>query len=199
MASGVAVGLFVFLLVLPVLALGPRRTLDSYREWKEVLAEPCLGRGADRSRRQELTGMTSTDNQSLLAAIHQWRYYGVSRRERPAEASTMERNAVYLIGGLALGVLGFAFRGKRLESPREALLLSGLLIGLALVVSPVVHNYYYLLMLPLVMGLIQPALQSLSGAKREWQVILPVLLFMLTDAMVRLPAIGSKLRELSLP
>jgi len=199
MTAGVAVGLFVLLVALPVLALGPRRTIESYREWKEVLVKPSFGTGHNQSRRQELTGMTSTDNQSLLAAIHEWRYRGITRKVRPQEASAAERNAVYFVGGLMLGIIGFVLRGRRLQSPRESLLLSGLLIGLALVVSPVVHNYYYLLMLPLVVALIHPAIQDPLRLKQDWKFVLPVLLFMVTDMMVRFPVLGSRLRDLSLP
>ena len=47
-------------------------------------------------------------------------------------------------------VIGF----RRTDSPHELLVIAGLLVGIALVVSPIVHNFYYLLMLPLVAALI---------------------------------------------
>jgi len=199
MAAGVLAGLVVLLILLPVAVLGVPRTIESYRVWREVLVKPSFGEGSDKSRAAELTGMTSTDNQSLLAAIHNWRYRGLARRDRPAEAAAADRKTVYLIGAVMLLGIGLALWAARQEAPRDSLLISGLLIGLALVLSPVVHNYYYLLMLPMVAALIDRSVTNSPELEYHWKVLMPVLLFMLTDVIVRFPAVGSKLRDMGLP
>jgi hypothetical protein len=140
MAAGVAAGLVILLAVLPAATLGPKRTAELYQCWIEVLAKPALGEGTDTSRLRELTGMGSTDNQSLLAAIHAWTYRSLPRNDRPMEAAPWERYAVYAVGALitiaALRVIGF----RRTDSPQELLVIAGLLIGIALIVSPIVAS-----------------------------------------------------------
>jgi hypothetical protein len=195
MAFGVVAGLFILLAVLPLVTLGPKRTAELYHCWIEVLAKPALGHGTDTSRLKELTGMGSTDNQSLLATIHNWSHHSLSRAERPAEATPWERNAVYAVGALmiiaTICVIGF----RRTDSPHELLAIAGLLVGIALIVSPIVHNFYYLLMLPLVAALIDLGLPQGSRPKVNWKFLLPVIVFMLGDLLARLPGIGRMLRD----
>ena len=181
--------------VLPLVTLGPKRTTELYNCWIEVLAKPALGHGTDTSRLKELTGMGSTDNQSLLATIHNWTYHSQPREERPAEAAPWERNTVYAFGALmtiaTIGLMGW----RRKDSPHELLLITGLLVGIALIVSPVTHNFYYLLMLPPVTALIDLGLPQGSGSKLNWKLLLPVVVFMLGDLLARLPGIGRILRD----
>lgn len=199
MAIGILAGLLFFLAVLPAVTLGPARTRELYGAWSQVLAKPALGVGTDTSRAKELTGMNSTDNQSLLAGIHNWRYREMPRRERPAAAGQGERYAVYAAGILLL--IGVAMAGgfRRSDSPRELLLVSGLLIGVALVVSPIVHNYYYLLMLPLIAGLLDFALPREDGARPKWKIIGVIVFFTATDLLARLPGVGPRLRDWGVP
>jgi hypothetical protein len=63
----------------------------------------------------------------------------------------------------------------------------------------VAHNYYYLLMLPLVAALLHQGLPQKPGHAANWKLLLPVLVFMLTDLMVRMPFIGATLRDLGAP
>ncbi|MDR3458319.1 MAG: glycosyltransferase family 87 protein [Verrucomicrobiae bacterium] len=195
MALGVVAGLFILLAVLPLATLGPKRTTELYQCWIEVLAKPALGHGTDTSRLRELTGMGSTDNQSLLATLHNWTHHSLPRDQRPAEAAPWERNTVYAVGALmiiaTLCVTGF----RRTDSPHELLAITGLLVGIALVASPIVHNFYYLLMLPLVSVLIDLGLPQGNQSKMNWKLLLPVVVFMLGDLLARLPGIGRMLRD----
>ncbi len=199
MAAGVLIGLVSFLVLVPAVALGPARTIALYRHWSEVLAKPALGKGMDKSRLTELTGMNSTDNQSLLAAIHNWQFHRLARSDRPAEATQAERLAVYFVTILLLAGVAFAAQWRPPSLPLDLLLLVGLLIGVALVVSPIVHNYYYLLMLPLIAALLQFGLFRSPAVRTDWNVLLPLLLFMTTDLVARLPGIGGRLREWGFP
>ena len=199
MLSGAATGLFLSLALIPVLVLGPSRTVEVYGTWLQVLAKPGLGLGQDASRARELTAMNGTDNQSLLAFLHNWRYFDLPRKQRPANADPGERLAVYGVGVLLfLGIVLVAGK-QREDSPRNLLILCGLFMGLALVVNPVVHNYYYLLLLPVIAAFLDHVLAQVSGRATIWRLpwVLPV--FMVTDILARLPGIGPFLRDVGVP
>jgi hypothetical protein len=198
MAAGMALGLVAALILLPVAAMGPKRVIDLYRVWFEVLAKPALGQGTDQQRAHELTGMGSTDNQSLLAFIHNWRYHSLPRGKRPIEAAAGDRNAVYAAGALMLAGLAFAGGFRRQESARQLMLGTGLLVALSLVVNPVAHNFYFLLMLPIVVVLLDYGLGSGTGP-RDSKWLTPLVLFMVVDLAARLPGIGPRLRDAGLP
>jgi len=154
MIAGVVAGLALALVIVPAAVLGPMRAAELSRMWIEVLAKPALGQSADPTRTRELTGMAGTDNQSLLAFIHNWRYHDLAREKRPQQAPPAERYTSYAIGALMLLGVTLAMGARRPDSPRDVLIAAGLLIGVALVVNPVTHNYYFLLLLPLVVGLL---------------------------------------------
>jgi len=200
MAAGVVLSLALGLAVVPAAVFGPRHAVEVYQTWFEVLAKPALGTGSDRSRAAELTDMSATDNQSLLAAIHNWQYLDMPRGARPGQCAPAARVAVYVIGILALLGIGFAAGWRRNDPPRALLILAGMLIGLALVVSPIVHNYYYLLLLPLVAALLdhhwsqQPEHRGLLRLL-PW----PLVMFLVIDILTRLPGIGPWLRDIGGP
>jgi hypothetical protein len=193
MLAGVLAGLFLLLAVLPAVTLGPTRTIALYHSWIQVLAGPALGHGTDASRTRELTGMTSTDNQSLLAFIHNWRYWDIPRKKRPSAAMPAERYAVYGVGIALLIAIAASAGWRRQDQPRDLLLLVGLLIGLSFVISPIVHNYYYLVLLPLIAGLLDHAL---TGAEK---VLWLLALFAAVDFLARLPGVGPALRDRGAP
>lgn len=198
MSAGIVGGLILALAILPAVTLGPKRTLELYRNWIDVLAKPALGHGTDTSRAKELTGMTATDNQSLLAFIHNWKYHRLPRTLRPPEAAPSERYTVYVVGALMLLGVGMVSGIRRKDGPQDLLITAGLLIGLAFVVSPIVHNYYYLVLLPLVAALLDRSLAD--GSRSPDKKLLAVLvIFMTADLLARLPGIGNDLRDLGVP
>ena len=76
---GIALGLGLTVVVIPVVKLGPADDLAAYQNWVTVLVKPGLGSGNDTSRALELTNINATDNQSLLAFIHNWAYHSQAR------------------------------------------------------------------------------------------------------------------------
>jgi hypothetical protein len=199
MALGMGAGLILALGVIPALALGPSRTGELYRTWIEVLAKPALGKGSDTSRAHELTGMTSTDNQSLLAFIHNWQHHNIPRTLRPQEAAPAARQAVYFSGALMLAALGVVSGSRRRDSGRELVILVGLLVALWLVVSPIVHNFYYLMLMPLIAGLLDRKLPAHLLIPRDVRLPVAVIAFMGIDIAARLPHIGHWLRDAGAP
>jgi hypothetical protein len=198
MTAGVVAGLVLALAILPAVALGPRRTVELYRLWAQVLAKPALGQGTDPARAIELA-MNTTDNQSLLAFIHNWKYHDLRRDLRPAAAAPGERHAVYALGALMLLGVGIVSGLRRRDQPHELLIIAGLLIGLAFAVSPISHNFYYLVLLPLIAALLDRGLVDGSGRAPNSKLLGVLAVFMLVDILARLPKIGAFLRDAGVP
>jgi len=59
-----------------------------------------------------------------------------------------------LVGCAMLLTLGAVVGFRRQRSSGELPIITGILIGLVFVVCPTVHNFYYLLLMPLLAGLI---------------------------------------------
>jgi hypothetical protein len=143
--------------------------------------------------------MNNTDNQSLLAGIHNWTHHDLPRRKRPEDASPLARRAVYAIGLVLLAGVAWAMRLRRSDSPLDLLLSTGLLMGAALVIAPVAHNYYYLLMLPLIAALVDYGMPRNPDGQWQRKVLVPVAVFMVIDFVARLPVAGEILRDLGGP
>jgi hypothetical protein len=199
MTAGVAAGLVLALAVLPGIAFGPTRTVEYYKTWLQVIGKPGFGQGADKTRAAELTAMNGTDNQSCLAFLHNWRFHDKPRGERPPDAVAIDRKAVYLVGAIMLASLISVMGMRQGDSPRDLLISVGLLMGLALVVSPVTHNYYYLFLLPLVTALVDYAGGDGMGRGVRRNFIIVLVVFSVTDLFARLPGIGPWLRDAGMP
>ncbi len=150
--AGCAAGLFVGLLLIPVLALGPERTVSAYRELAVVLVGPALGVGDDKTRAEELINVTATDSQSFRAIIHNSLH--LDRTTRPPQASPLVQKVHWAIGAaLTLVTLAVAGYRRTLTGPPLVLFVGSLTLVMILL-SPVCHTHYFALSLPLVMGLI---------------------------------------------
>jgi hypothetical protein len=150
--AGCGLGLAAGLLLIPLLALGPQRTVSSYRELAIVLVGPALGVGDDTTRAEELINVTATDSQSFRAMIHNTMH--LDRDHRPRQASPLVQKVHWLIGGLfTLATLAVAGRRRTLTGPPLVLFVGSLTL-IMLLMSPVCHTHYFALSLPLVMGLI---------------------------------------------
>lgn len=155
--AGCAAGLFIGLILIPVVALGPQRMVDSYRQLAIVLVGPALGLGEDQSRADELIEVTATDSQSFLAAIHNTLH--LDRNQRPKTASATVRRAHWLLGAAFTLLTLLAARSRRQEAGLAPVLFLGALTLIMILCSPVCHTHYFVLSLPLVMGLLA----------RDWQ------------------------------
>jgi hypothetical protein len=198
MTAGVVAGLVLALAILPAAALGPRRAIELYRLWTQVLAKPALGQGSDPARAIELA-MNTTDNQSLLAFIHNWKYHDLRRDLRPPAAAPGERYAVYALGAIMLLGVGIVSGLRRRDEPCELLIIAGLLVGLAFAVSPISHNFYYLVLLPLIAALLDRGLRTGAGRPHKSKLLLVLMIFMLVDILARVPKIGAYLRDAGVP
>jgi alpha-1,2-mannosyltransferase len=148
--AGCFAGLAVGLIFIPLLVFGPAQTWRHYQKLANVLVAPGLGLDTDQSRADELTYVTSTDSQSILATMHNT--FHADRATRPSQASTAVRMASWAIGGcLTIATLWAAGRGKPRSATSEAAFF-GLLIIVMLLLCPVCHLHYFSFALPLVMA-----------------------------------------------
>lgn len=161
---GCAAGLVLGLAVIPALALGPVQTWHSYEKFLVVTIRPGLGMGADRSRATELTNVTATDSQSLLAVLHNSLHPNPAFRPPQAAAGVRWGSG---LAGILLTLLALRAAGRQRNSgPVATVLLFGCLVLNMILLSPVCHLHYFCLMVPLVMGLL--------AARWEWAKTLSV-------------------------
>lgn len=149
--AGCALGLLLGLVVLPVTVFGWPRTLAYFAEYDRKVLRPGIGAESGDVRAKELIDITSTDNQSLQAIIHNWIYQ--DPWTRPAHVSALIRGIHYAVGGLLpiITLLAFGLRPGR--STLALVIFLGALTFNLLLLSPVTHLHYLCLCLPLVMGL----------------------------------------------
>lgn len=146
---GVAVGVGL----IPGVVFGPARALELHRRFAEVVLWPGLGIGSDRSRAAELTEITSTDTQALVAVIHNTLH--PARETRPHQPSPLVRGLA-LLGCAALTGLTVGGSPRRGRQPELVELFAlGQLVVVMLLLCPVCHLSYFCLTLPLVMAVVE--------------------------------------------
>ncbi len=146
-----AAGLLVGLVLLPGVIFGPERTWQYTQEWSQVLLRPVLNRDGDHARDKELVEATATDSQSPLRLIHFAMYPHLATR--PPDAAPWVRNVHWLIGiGITLVTLWSI--GRRPLAGSALVLAFGSLIFAMLMLSPVCHQHYLCLLLPIPAGLL---------------------------------------------
>jgi hypothetical protein len=162
--AGAAVGLFLGLVALPVVAFGPTRAVEHYQKWARAILAPGLGAGEDRSRALELINITATGSQSFQAVLHNTLH--LDRATRPAQPEAWVRHAHWLIGGVLTLVTLLAARRRR-DAAGSALLL-GALSTVMVLLSPVCHLHNLTLCVVPVMGLIAWEWQRAGQARLGW-------------------------------
>lgn len=201
MLGGCAIGLVVFLYLIPSLVFGPRQTVAYWREWNGVLAAPALGPGVDKSRFTELIGVTSTDSQSFQTIIHNTIHLNeVIRLDRGDRSNYLARGiriAHWTIGALLTLATLAAGGWKRSANALDEALLTGCLLVVMILLSPVCHLHYFALLVPLVMSLLALAWHTVGDARlgKRWR-----WLFAVNAAGTALPhlPIGQILKDLGL-
>jgi alpha-1,2-mannosyltransferase len=150
--AGTACGLIIGLLIVPLLALGPRGTAEAYCRYNEVLIGPALGLHSDPVRDYELTGATGTDSQSFAALLYNFTHS--NRIKAPTAFEPWIRATHWIIGGILAAVtLVVGLTSRRRDAIGTTLFL-GALIVVMLPLSPMCHIHYFIFAMPLVMGLL---------------------------------------------
>src|SRR5262249_33841103 len=146
----------VGLVLIPLVAMGPSRTLDSYHQLANAVLRPGLTHEGDPTRAKELTNMTGTASQSFIAVSHNTLH--LDRATRPQHADPLLRLAALAAAGM-LTLVTLLAAGHRLNAPgtnrgAELMLAWGALALAMLFASPISHLHYFCLCLPLVMALL---------------------------------------------
>jgi hypothetical protein len=184
--AGLALGLVLGLIVLPVLASGPERALAQAKHFIEATLRPGLGADGDGTRGEELTDMTTTDSQSILYVLHN--YCFVNPWARDPVAATWTRVAHWSISGL-LTLLTLAVLGRRPTTPRNELAFIGALTTIMAVTSPVCHLHYFVFALPLV--------TAVYAGPRRWQTSEALAFFLLANVASLLPSLATRMYGLT--
>ena len=158
MLFGSAIGLLVGLILVPVIALGPERTVASYKSFhQEVVIAGIKGETGGRSGR-ELTGIASTDSNSPMAVLHNVMH--PDRKSRPKTTDPGVRIAHWAIVFILLAttLLASGWKGRWYSGKVDATVADvtffTALIPLMFVASPIFHPHYVSMAVPLVMVLI---------------------------------------------
>jgi alpha-1,2-mannosyltransferase len=155
---GVATGLVFFLLVIPATLWGVPGAIAANRKVVDLVLAPGTANNGDQTRAEELTNITATDSQSFEAVIHAQLY--PDRNTAPPAASPQTKLAHWTIGGVMLLVTIAA--GWRLGRPNvdsstlaiaNQLIFLGCLCVVMILLTPISHIHYYVMLLPLVSGL----------------------------------------------
>lgn len=193
--AGCVLGLLLGLVLVPLAAFGPARTVACYRDLGVRLLGPALGLGNDKHLSRELIAVTSTDSQSILSALHNTAH--LNRYTRPADASPWLRRVHWLLGSLMtlLTLSAFVLRRKDATLVRaegggptpesREVLLTGTLIITMILVSPVCHLHYFALSLPLLMGLM--AAEGARTAHPSWGLRFLMVAYLVATAVPSLP------------
>jgi hypothetical protein len=183
--AGCAAGLAIGLAVVPLICLGPARTVECYREMTHAVLLPGLGGGADESRAEELTNQTATEGQSILTAMHNTLHYHSAIR--PPKASPAVRLVSHLLGGLLTLATLWAAGWRRRDDGLDIVLFFGLLVLNMLLISPVCHLHYFSLALPLVMALLAQRWQRREVLGLGWGLLTLLGIFTVVNLLPNLP------------
>jgi hypothetical protein len=183
--AGCALGLVLGLVVIPVACLGPKLAWKYNEDLVRIMILPGLGLGEDQSRAKELIEVTATDSQSFLAVIHNTLH--VDRATRPDVASPAVRQAHWLLGG-ALTLITLLLARRRAEGYRLAV-VGGALMVLMVLLSPVCHTHYFVLTVPLMMGLLALSWERSGATQVGWGWQSAGFLYVLANTLPLLPAL----------
>ncbi|MDA8082221.1 MAG: glycosyltransferase family 87 protein [Nitrospiraceae bacterium] len=156
MTGGSLTGLALGLAAVPLLFLGPQKTLDAYQSfYQETLVAGVTG-SAEGSRGTELTGITSTDSNSPMVVMHNLLHPFENPRPKAASPAVHAAHwalaaVLSLVTLLAAGWTRGPWRQEATAgaASREALFF-GALILLMMTGSPVFHPHYVSMALPLI-------------------------------------------------
>ena len=150
-ALGCILGCVILLGVLPAAVWGVDGAIRMNRTFVDVVLIPGSTNTGDQSRAKELTNTTATDNQSFASVIHCMR--NSDRDTRPPVADALTRRAHMAIGMVLLLTTAWVGWRQKSLSAADDLILLGCFSAVMMLITPVSHMHYYVLVLPLVAGL----------------------------------------------
>jgi hypothetical protein len=176
-----AAGLFIGLVAVPAVALGPTRAVTSYRSFFEGVLAPGMGASTHPTRAHELLDITATASQSLQATLHNTLH--PHRWYRPNHATTAVVWSARLLGLALTGLTLLAYGWKRERDALDSLVLLSCLVLCMLLLSPICHLHYFTLSILLVMGLLLAEWEKRSDLRLSAGLILLLLVNVVANAL----------------
>ncbi|MBF0505518.1 MAG: DUF2029 domain-containing protein [Nitrospirae bacterium] len=158
MVLGSAAGLFAGLVVVPVIVMGPLKTVGAYESfYRDTLVAGFRG-DTGGSLGGELTGITSTDSNSPMVVIHNIIHPEMKRRPKVADPGVRVAHWIIAFVMIAITLLASGWKGKWFAGKVDATLkdaaFMSAFIPLMFVSSPIFHPHYVSMAIPLVIILV---------------------------------------------
>lgn len=179
-ALGALVGTVGLLVVLPAVVLGPERAAEVNRSFVHAMLLPQLGVESDAPVDKVAELQSADGNQSFMAILHATRNLARVVTENRIAPSSTEESAHLALAAIITLVSAAAIARAHQRARRRAhdvdlaiarvdLLSLGVLATAMLPISPVCHNHYFALHMPLIAALIARQLDSppRTGAVRH--------------------------------
>ena len=169
MLGGCALGLVLGLGVVPALAMGPGQYARAEVHYFDSYLRPALTGGRiDPAVEHEMVDPRTSDTNSFVACLMNTGHLLLGT-ERSYTPPRFARLGHWLIGG-TMTVLTLAAAGRRRTDPLNEVLFLGLLTVVMLPLAPVCHPHYFMLMIPLLAGVLATYLgpRGLSHVSPGW-------------------------------
>lgn len=187
---GALVGAAALLIALPAVVLGPTRMGEVNRAFVQSMLMPQLGLSAAEGVDKVDELQRATGNQSFMAIIHGTRHLAAVLRDNKIAPIPEEKAAHLALSVLVTAITFAAMVRARRRSPspgRDDLIALGTLAAAMLPISPVCHNHYFALHMPLVAALIARRMDRQSHVDLDPRAWTLIALYLLGAILPRLP------------
>ena len=196
MLAGCVLGCIALLAVLPTVVLGPTRAWEVTRAFADTMLLPALGLGNNDAKADELA--RALNNQSLLAILHNWRDWRAATVHHAIHPNITDKALFGVIAGAFIGATIFAASRAGVlagqSTVRARLLLLATLAALMLPLSPVCHNHYFALHLPLIACLMAGAMDRARTIDMSFTAWLGLGAYALASVLPRWPGLETTLK-----
>jgi hypothetical protein len=193
-----ASGLLIGLVVIPAAVLGPGRTVAAYGDFYRVVLGGVTMNAADPSTADEFYHERAGDLMSLRSVLFKTLHPDPATRPQAVDAwyDTAQKLIGLSLTILMLAALGrpeSARAGPRAIGPPDSAVTTVLALGLMLVavipLIPVSQPHYYMLALPLVMGLIADDREHRGGSRPSRPLSAFLVLYAVANLLPYLPGL----------
>lgn len=198
-AGGAIIATIALMVALPAVVLGPQRMAEVNRSFFESMLLPQLGLSSPGAQSVDKVDelQRATGNQSFMAVIHGTRNLADVLRESKIPPTRNERLAhaalsILITTATLIATLRAMRRNRALGEPnptRDDLLAIATLATAMLPISPVCHNHYFALHMPLIAALIARQMDRqlhVDLNPRAWALIA---LYLFAAILPRLPGL----------
>jgi hypothetical protein len=181
---GCAVGCFVGLVLIPLIAFGPERTKAHYETYAKAFFGPFLNLTKDERNKEEIA---QTDSVGVRNALHNWMYPDAG--DRPEDMHVAAKLAYLVLGFVMTFITLWPGTIRKIESTTLCAHQIAELIVLMTLFSPVSHSHYLLFCLPVAMSLLAHTWKDQPTLRVPWWLTGCFIVFNVTMAIAYLPGL----------